>query len=261
MAYVYRHIRHDKNQPFYIGIGRTPYRHTAKQNRNGIWQKIASRTSYEVEIIFDDVSWDFACKKEIEFIKLYGRINIGTGTLANMTDGGDGNLGLKHSKEAIEKISKASLGRPGYWKGKKMPKESSDKISAAKKGKKMPWLYGRKVGEKTRNAVAKHSIGNKYHLGHKHSEESKRKMSESKKGAIAYNRLPVFQYGLDGKYIKKYECRAHALNVAYGSEINKVCKGQRKSAGGYMWRDKFEGDLIQPVQYILHGWSKRKKSK
>lgn len=36
-------------------------------------------------------------EKEIEFIKLYGRINQGNGTLANLTDGGQRNLGSKHN--------------------------------------------------------------------------------------------------------------------------------------------------------------------
>jgi hypothetical protein len=178
MAYVYRHIRVDKNEPFYIGIGKTKYRHTAKQNRNCIWDKIVAKTEFEVDILFEDVTWEFACQKEIEFISLYGRINNQTGILANMTNGGDGNLGLIHSKEAIEKIAESSRNRKGHWKGKKMSQEFKDKLSMAKKGKPISHLIGLPCTQKARDAVVKHSIGNKYHLGKHHTEESKRKMSE-----------------------------------------------------------------------------------
>ena len=51
MAVVYRHIRLDKNVPFYIGIGNSKYRATKKDSRNEIWQNIVSKTNYKVEII------------------------------------------------------------------------------------------------------------------------------------------------------------------------------------------------------------------
>ena len=75
MAYLYRHIRLDKNEPFYIGIGSDNVykRANDKKGRNKIWYDIAAKTDYEVEILFDNISWDNACKKEIEFISLYGK--------------------------------------------------------------------------------------------------------------------------------------------------------------------------------------------
>lgn len=95
MAYVYRHIRLDKNQPFYIGIGSDAFFHRANQTdgRSLLWNSIANKGGLLVEIIMDDISWYEACVKEIEFIALYGRINTKTGTLANLTDGGEGAVG------------------------------------------------------------------------------------------------------------------------------------------------------------------------
>lgn len=91
MAYLYRHIRLDKNSVFYIGIGSDSdyIRAYSKRGRNRHWNWIVSKTEYEVEIIIDDISWEEACKKEIEFISIYGRVNYG-GILCNMTSGGDG---------------------------------------------------------------------------------------------------------------------------------------------------------------------------
>ena len=113
MAYVYRHIRLDKNEPFYIGIGSDDryYRANAKAHRNKVWKGIIKRTDYKVQILIDGISYEEAKEKEIEFIKLYGRINLKTGTLCNLTDGGDGTIGQVFTQEHREKISKANKGR------------------------------------------------------------------------------------------------------------------------------------------------------
>lgn len=110
MAYVYRHIRLDKNIPFYIGIssGSVPNYARAKnysRDRSYIWRRIVAKTKYEVEIMIDGLNWDEACEKEKEFIKLYGRINKKTGTLANLTDGGEGNFGQVVSRETRDRLS------------------------------------------------------------------------------------------------------------------------------------------------------------
>jgi hypothetical protein len=119
MAYVYRHIRLDKNEPFYIGIGITKNHSRAfsKKSRNKLWKTIANKSRYEVEVIFDDLSWEDACIKEKEFIALYGRIDNKNGILSNMTDGGDGtngviawNKGKKLSDKHIKSLSKAQTG-------------------------------------------------------------------------------------------------------------------------------------------------------
>lgn len=104
MSVVYRHIRKDKNQPFYIGIGKLQRAYSEKE-RNDIWHKIVAKTDYEVEILFEDLSWDKAVQKEKEFIALYGRKNNNTGILSNMTDGGEGTLGVVYSKERKKNMS------------------------------------------------------------------------------------------------------------------------------------------------------------
>jgi hypothetical protein len=111
MAYVYRHIRLDKNEPFYIGIGNdmTNKRAKEKARRSNLWKKIIAKSDYEVEILFDDITYDEAKLKEIEFIELYGRIDLGNGTLANLTNGGDGTI--NPSQETRDKISKVNKGR------------------------------------------------------------------------------------------------------------------------------------------------------
>jgi hypothetical protein len=111
MAYLYRHIRLDKNEPFYIGIGSDSTYKRAKAkykgDRNKIWYDITAKSKYEIEILFDDISWEYACKKEKEFVALYGRKDNKTGILANMTDGGEGVVGTSY-KRSIESRKKQS---------------------------------------------------------------------------------------------------------------------------------------------------------
>lgn len=98
---TYRHIRLDINIPFYIGMGdiKRPY---SKANRNKFWHDIVNlNPNYRIDILFENLTWKEACEKEIEFIALYGRRNLKRGQLVNLTDGGDGTKGRKHSKESI----------------------------------------------------------------------------------------------------------------------------------------------------------------
>ena len=106
MAYVYRHIRLDKNEVFYIGIAddKEYKRSLSKYSRNKHWLNIVSKTEYIVEIILDGLKKEEACLKEIEFISLYGRKDLKNGTLVNKTGGGDGSLKRVWTKEQIESV-------------------------------------------------------------------------------------------------------------------------------------------------------------
>lgn len=138
MGYLYKHIRLDTNEVFYIGIGgfcknekvNSYSRAYTKSKRSKFWNNITNKTEYNVEIIINNLSWEEACIKEIEFIKLYGRKDLNEGTLVNLTNGGVGGtghispvkglnvirhnthwIGRKHSNETIEKMRKIKLGK------------------------------------------------------------------------------------------------------------------------------------------------------
>lgn len=165
MYYCYRHIRLDKNEPFYIGIGKSSPRYKSgthndtyrrayqKSNRTVWWRNIASY-GYRVDILFESNSRREILKKEKEFIKMYG-FKCDGGTLCNITSGGDigyelnqeqkyliskrmiGNANAKgylHSEESKRKMSEARKGITPWCKGKKMPKEFGEKISKSTKG-------------------------------------------------------------------------------------------------------------------------------
>lgn len=73
--------------------------------------------------------------------------------------------------------------------------------------------------------------------GRKHSEESRRKMSDSLKGK---NVAPIYQLSLDGGIIKEWDCIRRAsneLDIDHRS-ISQCCRGRYNTAGGYKWRYK-----------------------
>jgi len=218
--YVYRHIRLDKNEPFYIGIGSTKdyKRAYSKISRNKIWKSIIDKTDYEVEILFDNLTKEEAIKKEVEFIKIYGRKNDGR-ILSNQTNGGEGIFGRENieewkinlkkaianrsnerKKEINALISKKLKGHVGYMKGKKLTEEAKQKISAKRKGIKLSdetkqklreINTGKKMSEETKQKIRDWSknVGFTNEQRKKmseaasfeRSEETKKKMSQSAK--------------------------------------------------------------------------------
>ena len=173
MACVYRHIRLDKNEPFYIGIGKSIKRAYSTHKRTVRWKRIIEKYGYEIEILFDDLTWEQACEKEKEFIKLYGREDNGTGTLVNLTDGGDGSVGYKHSQESLLKISAASKGRIKTPEQIEKWKKSRDFSKSPEVREKIRQsLVGKKHTEERRR---NQSIA---HLGKKLSDVAKKKLSE-----------------------------------------------------------------------------------
>ena len=97
--------------------------------------------------------------------------------------------------------------------------------------------------------------------GYKFTEEQKRKLSESHKGLkqsqetinkrvqknIGKHRtdnskkkksIPVLQYDLNGNFIAEYFGCREAVRQTGIMHITDVCKGYRKSAGGYLWKWK-----------------------
>lgn len=173
--YLYRHIRLDKDEPFYIGIGsrknrqgaQATYRASSTYTRNNIWNAITKKTMYDIEIVLESDDYEYIKKKEMEFIALYGRIDKGTGCLANMTDGGDGKCGWSPSQETKDKISSAQV-------GKKMSSESVQKSLEARtriKNERGYWL--------TAEAVLR---GAEKRKGRNVSDETRKKISEANKG-------------------------------------------------------------------------------
>lgn len=159
--FIYKHTRLDTNEVFYIGVGTRPLnpqsltfnelhrRAFLKATRNPFWMNITTKTDYKVEIVQYFDTYEEVEAKEAELIKLYGRKDLGLGTLVNLTDGGKGQKNVhlkKHSEETKRKMSEASKGKPKseahreklrqsklakpttFWKGKKFSEEHKTKL-------------------------------------------------------------------------------------------------------------------------------------
>lgn len=116
--YIYRHIRLDKNEPFYIGMGKVQNMNSNTHknyysraynmaSRTIFWKRVLEKSGYEVEIIFESNNRQLVIEKEIEFIALYGRRDLTKGILVNLTDGGEGQSNCIISKESKERRLKS----------------------------------------------------------------------------------------------------------------------------------------------------------
>jgi hypothetical protein len=218
MAYVYRHIRIDKNEPFYIGIGSDISYNRAyqksKTKRSKFWHNIASN-GYEVEILMDNLTWEQACKKEKEFIDLYGRRDLGTGILVNLTDGGENPpilIGSINPMKSIENKEKVSNKR----KGMSFSIEHKNNLSLA---------------AKSRNQIPPSRKGQKM------SKDGIDKMINSRL-INGKSRKKIFQYDEELNLIKIWNYSIEIKNVYKNysiGNIQSVCRKERKIAYGYIW--------------------------
>lgn len=147
--------------------------------------------NFKHEILFDGLTKEEACKKEIELIEKYksNQGNFGY----NLSSGGEFNI--------------------PYKKGQHFTNDHKRKIAAAL-------------------------------TGIKRTEETKAKISESKKGTNTGKANSVAKKiakcTKDGKIIKTYDCIREALiemNLPLKrADISRCAKGKRKSAYGFCWK-------------------------
>lgn len=234
MAYVYQHIRLDKNEPFYVGSSSSNNFKRAytfsKSNRNKIWNDIydAINGNIKVEILYVNISNDEAYLIEKRLILKYGRIDNNDGILANICAGsygenissgvrkeksdrvkGDKNpfYGKKHTDETKIILRNKSLGS----KKGPCPEERRIKISIANKGKTPP-LKGKKDPK-----------GSLSRTGVNHSTYKGR----------------VIQLNLEDKVVNIFNCLKDAA-VYIGTKdtnmIARVIRGERNYYKGYKYR-------------------------
>lgn len=113
MAVVYRHRRLDTFEIFYIGISRKLNRPYDFNKRSRFWKFIYAKTDILVEIVASDLSYEDAKELDILLIQEYGRRDINTGILCNLTDGGDGSLGNIHTQEFKDNLG--NLNKKRLW--------------------------------------------------------------------------------------------------------------------------------------------------
>lgn len=179
--YVYAYIRSVDSEngnagtPYYIGKGKGNRMHDARHN-------VGPPTDVEHRVIIEDnMTEEESFNLEIKLIAEHGRIDLGTGILRNLTDGGDGasgrivtaeqrkkssiaNRGQKRSPATVANI-KAGLakidfsGENNHFYGKLHTQDTKEKMSIAKKGKSWDEIYGTDVAIKRKESVSRALTG------------------------------------------------------------------------------------------------------
>lgn len=203
--YIYRHIRLDKNEPFYIGQGKyllktggkkgIYFRARVTHKLNNIWKSITDKTDYKVEILFDNLTKEEVNIKEIELIKLYGKIFNNTGILANFTDGGEGSSGFIPTAETRKKMSETQ-------KKRVFTTEHRERISIANTGRKFSEERKQQMSDITKKYLEEniHPM-----LGKTHTVEVKNRLSEYGK-LRTYGKANVTKKVIDTSTGKIYSC-------------------------------------------------------
>lgn len=219
--YVYLLIDPRTSQPFYVGKGCDDRMLIHEQEvvrnyntkRKPHHYRIQEILECGLQVVYDkvllNVTEEQALIKERELIAKYGRVNIGTGILLNLTSGG-------HRGGAIEKpISQYTL--EGDWVADFISaKDASAKVSGANRS------YITQVCKGKRKSAG----------GFLWAYKDAPKPTFSKK----YHRA-VQQRGLNGILIAEYRSLTEAQNRT-GVELHNIsecCRGRSKTAGGYVW--------------------------
>ena len=242
MAYLYRHIRLDRNEPFYIGIGTdSEYKRAySRYHRNNYWNVIILKTQYEVEIILDDLTKEEAIEKEIEFIKLYGRRSLNEGPLCNLTDGGEGALNMPpESQRKINESKYKSILQfdlegnfiKEWESGVELKKQytPNQRISIQSCARGITnkclgyiWIYKKEFTKEILNNKVNPNIGYKISKALKGKKGKKVAQYSKNRGELLniYNSI--------------FEASKHTL-ISEGG-ISQCCNKKYKTSGGYIWK-------------------------
>jgi group I intron endonuclease len=122
----------------------------------------------------------------------------------------------------------------GFGGYREFNEDKNIKISKSLRG-----IKRKQFTDEHRRKIGDAQIGNKHNLGRNHTDETKDKIRNSKKGSIPHNIRKIKQLDLDGNYIREWDSSHEAakfLNISQGNISIVASKdGRRKSTGGFMW--------------------------
>ena len=204
------------------------------------------------EVLFTGLDQLNADIIEEDLIYYYKQI----GKSYNLANGGSVNRGWKMSDEAKEKIRLSKLGEKNPNYGKSPSEEIRQKISKAMKGKgtKKVMQIDPKSGEVVKTWDSEVEVCEFYNGNHSLIYDAIRRHSLTKGYYWQYEGeeiLPINNRNPHCKYVEQIDKNTlevikvwdslseveRLLNIS-ASNISNVCKGKRKTAGGFIWRMK-----------------------
>ena len=265
--YVYKHIRKDNNTCCYVGKGKGRRIYVPKRNKH--YNRIRKKYGCYVVKIKENLTEKEAFALEREIIEDYVFV-FGYGIdiegyddydhklphLTNMTWGGEGVSGLNayYNKTPEEKEiinNKISNSLKGKMKGKNNPMYGVHRCG------KEASMYGKKHSLETRKKMSETRKGKPSPLkGKKLSEEHRNNISKANIGSNNPNARKVICI-TTGKIFDCIKYAGKYYNIS-SSSIQLCCKGKQKSAGELngvrlQWKysedynNEYKGILINPI--------------
>lgn len=134
----------------------------------------------------------------------------------------------------LQGIELTNISKGGFGGYKEWLEKSKKMISLKLRG-----LKRKPMSVEQRKKISNYWKGNKNRSGKQHTEETKKKISEKKKGSIPHNIRKINQYTKDGFFIKEWNSATEAsisLKISQGNICIVASKsGRRKSTGGFKW--------------------------
>lgn len=225
--YIYELWDPIKVEPFYVGKGKDSkrskrylehikramglkqFKDNNKHKLNRIRKIILTGFKPEIRIVFKTCDESEAFEKEKELISFYGRRDKKTGSLTNLTDGGDGCSGRHFSEEERKKIALRVRGKGNPMYGKKHTLKALQDMSKAAKAR----------------------------PGTPHKEEWKQHLRENNAGGKAISK-PIYQIDFLGKIINKWPSgkkAAEELKYPTYSNISSCAHYKYRTYQGFYW--------------------------
>lgn len=226
---LYLYVKENPLGLKYLGVTvRNPYKYGGSGYywRNHNRKHCFSSSDMKTTILLETYSFEELKKAGLYYSELWNIVKSDEWANLKVEEGDIGTIGRIPSEETRKKISEAN-------KGRRASKKAAEVLRRLNLGK-----TGFKHSEESKKKMSESAVGRK------HTEETKQKISDKNKGRDAsYNYKKVYQYSLEGIFIKEWDSVTEASNITniLICDISSCCLKNKHAAGKFQWRyEKFE---------------------